>query len=109
MRAWPELLPELVSVPELRSSLRGALRRSHDYELADRAGLSLGRKPRSRHSTLSPREHEVLQLVRQGLSNATIGKALFIGEATVKTHVRHILVKVGARTRTEAATRVLDD
>ena len=85
------------------------LRRSHDYELANRAGLSLGRKPRSRQSTLSPREQEVLQLLRQGLTNATIARALFIGEATVKVHVRHILEKVGARTRTEAATRVLDD
>lgn len=109
VRAWPGLLPELATVPELGLALRSALRRSHDYELANRAGLSLGRKPRSRHSTLSPREQEVLQLVRQGLTNANIAKALFIGEATVKVHVRHILEKVGARTRTEAATRVLDD
>lgn len=108
-RAWPGLLPELATEPELGLAFRSALRRSHDYELANRAGLSLGRKPRSRHSTLSPREQEVLQLVRQGLTNATIAKALFIGEATVKVHVRHILEKVGARTRTEAATRVLDD
>jgi ATP/maltotriose-dependent transcriptional regulator MalT len=108
IRSWPALLPHVAAIPELESALPSALRRSQDYELAKRAGLSLGRKPRARKSTLSPREYEVLQLVRQGLTNSAIAQALFISEATVKVHVRHIFDKVGARTRTEAATRVLD-
>jgi DNA-binding NarL/FixJ family response regulator len=109
VRAWPELLPELAVSATVGSGLQIALRRSNDYELASRAGLSLGRRPRSERSVLSPREREVLELVRQGLTNAAIASALFMSEATVKVHVRHILEKVGARTRTEAATRVLDD
>ena len=107
-RAWPELLPNLKNAPELGLELRSALRRSRDYELANRAGLSLGRKPLAHRSALSPREQEVLQLVRQGLTNAEIARALFIEESTVKVHVSHVLEKVGAHTRTEAATRVLD-
>jgi non-specific serine/threonine protein kinase len=51
---------------------------------------------------LSNREREVLRLVAEGLSNKEIGKALFITEATAKFHVRSILKKLGANTRTHA-------
>ncbi len=51
---------------------------------------------------LSGREREVFRLVAQGLSNAQIGKELFIGETTVKTHVTHILSKLGLHDRVQA-------
>ena len=51
---------------------------------------------------LSAREREVFRLVAQGLSNAQIGKELFIGETTVKTHVTHILSKLGLHDRVQA-------
>lgn len=51
---------------------------------------------------LSEREAEVLQLMAKGLSNKEIGHALWIGETTVKTHVSHILRKLGAGDRTQA-------
>jgi DNA-binding NarL/FixJ family response regulator len=51
---------------------------------------------------LSERETEVLQLMAKGLSNKEIGRALWIGETTVKTHVSHILRKLGAADRTQA-------
>lgn len=51
---------------------------------------------------LSDREMEVLQLMAQGLSNKEIGKALWIGETTVKTHVSHVLRKLNAADRTQA-------
>lgn len=51
---------------------------------------------------LSEREAEVLQLIAKGLSNKEIGRALWIGETTVKTHVSHILRKLGAADRTQA-------
>lgn len=51
---------------------------------------------------LSEREMEVLRLMARGLSNREIGRALWIGETTVKTHVSHILRKLGQRDRTKA-------
>lgn len=52
---------------------------------------------------LSPREQEVLALVAEGLTNAQIAERLFIGEQTVKYHLRNIYQKLGVSTRTEAA------
>lgn len=51
---------------------------------------------------LSERELEVLRLMARGMSNKEIGRALWIGETTVKTHVSHILRKTGQADRTQA-------
>lgn len=58
-------------------------------------------------STLTERELEVLQLIVNGLSNAAIAEQLYISIGTVKTHVRHILNKLCADDRTQAAVRAL--
>lgn len=52
---------------------------------------------------LSPREEEVLRYVAEGLSNKEIGSLLFIGDGTVKSHVEHILGKLGVSDRVQAA------
>jgi NarL family two-component system response regulator LiaR len=52
---------------------------------------------------LTEREIEVLELIAQGLTNDQIGKKLFISDATVRTHVSHILGKLGLANRTQAA------
>jgi DNA-binding NarL/FixJ family response regulator len=54
---------------------------------------------------LTEREEDVLNLLCQGLSNASIARELWLTEKTVKNHLNHVFAKLGVRSRTEAIVR----
>jgi two-component system NarL family response regulator len=67
------------------------------------AEIAQGMAERAYQSDLSPREHDVIVLIVEGLSNKAIAARLGLTEATVKTHVTHIFEKLGVEDRTQAA------
>jgi ATP/maltotriose-dependent transcriptional regulator MalT len=108
-RAFPTLLQRLSDVRTLDTTAFLSLVHSLDRSLAERVGLEPPSRQVQAGATLTPREREVLDLVRQGLSNRQIARTLWIAESTVKVHVHHVLEKLGAQSRTEAATFAPDD
>jgi DNA-binding NarL/FixJ family response regulator len=92
---------------ELASALRAAAR--GETVLAPPVAARLvTRMRRPNVDALTPRETEVLRLVARGLTNAQIGQTLFIGEATVKTHLLKIFSKLGVDDRTRAVTVAME-
>jgi DNA-binding NarL/FixJ family response regulator len=79
--------------PQVASALSGSGGRRAVKAVARRDGLPDG---------LTAREAEVLGLIAAGLSNAQIAAELFIGEATVKTHINNAFAKIGVRNRIQA-------
>ena len=63
--------------------------------------------PSSQDGPLSPREQEVLELMAQGLTNRQIAARLWISDPTVKSHVSHILAKLGQSDRTRAIVHAM--
>ena len=82
------------------------LARSRDHELARAVGIELRiDETDDPLGSLTRREREVLELLYQGMANHKIATRLFIAQSTTKVHVRHILRKLGVRTRLPAALR----
>jgi DNA-binding NarL/FixJ family response regulator len=75
--------------------------------LVHRLRSAPGEAPAARE-TLSARETEVLALAGRGLTNAQIGRELFVSEATVKTHLLRAYAKLGVSGRTAAVTRAME-
>lgn len=99
--ASPEKLVDAVQVVAAGDALlapdvtrRVIERATHDREP--------GMTPDARIDDLTEREAEVLRLLARGLSNAEIAAELWLGEATVKTHVSKVLLKLGLRDRVHA-------
>jgi DNA-binding NarL/FixJ family response regulator len=90
--------------PSLREELAALLARSNDLAVARRLGIRV-RSTHAPHHVLSPRELEVIELLARGFRNKDVANALVISESTTKVHVRHILEKLGVRTRAEAVAR----
>jgi two-component system, NarL family, response regulator LiaR len=88
--------------PELRREIKAAA--AGQVQLSPQASAYLMREVRTPEKTeaLTEREMEVLRLLVQGQSNKEIARALQIAEDTVKTHVKHILAKLGVQSRTQA-------
>jgi DNA-binding NarL/FixJ family response regulator len=90
------------------AELARAVRLAHDGgtmldpSVATRLVDALAETPAER-PTLTPREDEVLGLIARGLSNKRIAFELGLSEKTVKTHVAHVLSKLGVADRTQAA------
>jgi DNA-binding NarL/FixJ family response regulator len=70
--------------------------------IAGQTGAEIGAEAMALRESISDREMEVLRLMAKGFSNKEIGRALWIGETTVKTHVSHILRKLDGSDRTQA-------
>jgi two-component system, NarL family, response regulator LiaR len=88
---------------ELRRAIKAAA--AGQVQLSPQASAYLVREVRAPETTgaLTERESEVLRLLAQGQSNKEIAQTLQIVEDTVKTHVKHILSKLGVQSRTQAA------
>ncbi len=88
---------------ELRRAIKAAA--AGQVQLAPEAAARLMREVRIPETpeALTERETEVLKLLARGQANKQIARNLYIGEKTVKTHVRKILMKLSVRSRTQAA------
>jgi DNA-binding CsgD family transcriptional regulator len=106
-RAYPPLLQRIWQHCEQSEFLIEAIERAGDLSLARSAKIPVASSPTG-SGQLSPREKEILDLLRQGLTNAEIAQTLFVSVSTVKVHVRHIFEKLGVRTRTQAASLPLE-
>jgi DNA-binding NarL/FixJ family response regulator len=90
--------PRDTLVAGVRAAARG------ETVLAPSVATRLVTSVRTAEDRPTPREAEVLRLVARGLSNAAIGRELFIAEATVKTHLLRCFAKLGVDDRTAAVT-----
>lgn len=90
-----------------RAELLHTIRAVHAGERCISPAIGARLAERMTHTELTARELDVLKLIAAGKSNKEIGNALQIAEVTVKLHVGHILAKLKASDRTQAATTAL--
>jgi ATP/maltotriose-dependent transcriptional regulator MalT len=103
-RGYPQLLKEAASRKGNGLDVLDIALRANDRHLATKMIPDFEVRTAAQQETLSERETEVLRLVAQGLRNREIGQRLFISEVTVKAHMRNIMRKLGARSRTHAVS-----
>ncbi|MFI6476347.1 response regulator [Nonomuraea sp. NPDC050663] len=91
---------------ELFSAIRAAAR--GESVLSPKVAAKMMRRMRDPGPALTAREIEILELLSKGAGNKEIARALFITEATVKTHLNHVYGKLGVETRTAAVTAAVE-
>ena len=96
-----EVLAAVRAVAAGDAVLSGAVTRQLLDQVARRLPAAVSRLPDTLEA-LTEREREVLRMLAAGLSNAEIAAALVLSEATVKSHVSHLLGKLGLRDRVQA-------
>ena len=101
-RARFEVAAVLLKTRHHRDSVLALMFNANDTAIAKRSGISVPRAA-SRRLCLSAREQEVCELLAEGRTNQEIATMLFISLSTTKVHVKHILEKLGVRSRVEAA------
>lgn len=90
---------------EIFGAVRGAL--AGRSVLSPAVASRLVQQMQRPQEALTARESELLSLLAEGMTNRELGKALFISEATVKTHLGHIYAKLGVDTRSAAVSVAL--
>ncbi|MBO3751762.1 response regulator transcription factor [Streptosporangiaceae bacterium NEAU-GS5] len=94
---------QLIEAVRTVASGGGLLDPSVTLRVIESFAASPARAPRAAVlDTLTERERDVLRLLARGMSNAEIADRLYLGEATVKTHVSNVLAKLGVRDRVQA-------
>ncbi|MCU0902320.1 MAG: response regulator transcription factor [Tabrizicola sp.] len=105
VEAWLNIVRLLLTgYPFIPSELLQGTEASHPFEPTGLPSDTIGRSAQTQDK-LTRRESEVLALLAQGLQNKHIADRLELSEHTVKLHVHHVIAKLGARNRTDAALR----
>lgn len=103
------VLPRMASEKELRSAV-SHLRDGERFVSPGLLAMVFGPETLAHSSSdsLTPRERRVLALLVEGRSNREIASELFIGESTVKTHLRNVYEKLGVANRIQAVNRAIE-
>jgi DNA-binding NarL/FixJ family response regulator len=105
-----ELDPELASQLRLAAGRAGQSPERFAIRLLRQAVAQEARRAQAEHvlAALTPRERQVAWLIARGFTNRRIAEALVISTETVKTHVRHVLEKLGVHSKTELRLLLLE-
>jgi DNA-binding NarL/FixJ family response regulator len=96
-------------VPQVLAAIRGAAMAPDSFHTIDLAAALRRRRVRDERTTLSPREREILFLLRDGLSVPAIAVRLYVSLSTAKTYVARLYEKLGARNRAQALMAAVRD
>ena len=106
-RLRPKVIEMIAQQTHAIRIAHGIFQRAGDANLVDRLSACGGQRVKPLAS-LTPREAEVLALIGRGYTNRAIAEDLVIAVSTAKLHAHHVMTKLGARSRLEAALMARD-